>query len=152
MLDIARYSNQSAISLGCAAIGLNILPGIAGAASHIVSMTGGLGTPTIQYLRNRISCRFGNTAKKKEHSRPVWRRLSTFKCALSAASSCRSSPRPSLPWNSCDSFSRGDDIWMLAKIQVKKLLDLALNPKPKTLPLTIESHSRSPCRSFTRYL
>ena len=106
MLDIARYSNQSAISLGCAAIGLNILPGIAGAASHIVSMTGGLGTPTIQYMRNRISRRFGNTAKKKEHSRPVWRRLSTFKCALSAASSCGSSPRPSLPWNSCDSFSR----------------------------------------------
>ena len=65
MLDIARYSNQSGIALGCAAIPVNNGLGIAGAASFVTSMSRAFGVPATQYGRNRRNYRFGKHGEEE---------------------------------------------------------------------------------------
>ena len=114
MLDNARYSNQSGIAV-CAAIPVTTALGIAGAASVVTSMSRAFGVP--KYGRHR----FG---KHGEEEGTFTTRMETVvyvsMCAVSrellylfVAVAC--------VVLSIDFLLQSDDVWMIARIEVRRL-------------------------------
>eukprot|EP00435_Cladocopium_sp_Y103_P023848 s307_g5.t2 len=65
MLDIARYSNQSGIALGCAAIPINTVLGISGATAYVTSMSRAFGTLSLQYSTCRRILTWGKHGEEE---------------------------------------------------------------------------------------
>ena len=109
------------IALGCAAIPVTTALGIAGAASFVTSMSRAFGVPTTQYGRHRRNYRFG---KHGEEEGTFTTRMETVvyvsMCAVSrellylfVAVAC--------VVLSIDFLLQSDDMWMIARIEVRRL-------------------------------